>query len=443
MLHQNARRVLFTIGLLFFSHLLLAQQIPGDSLLVVASLKNVVQYAIKNQPLVQQSQIDEAITQQEIRSRLADWYPQVNFAYSLQHNFQVPVAYIGGNFIKTGVNNTSYGQFTLRQNIFNPDVLLANRTKGDVRLQAKQATVSNKIEVVAEVMKAFYSVLESIQEISVAEGDIARLERSLQDAYNQYKAGIADKIDYKRTTIALNNSKAGKAGYEASNKARIEYLKSLMNYPANASLNLVYDSNTLEQEVYIDTSIAPNYSNRIEYQLLQTQRRLLRFNVDYNRWSYFPALSANGAYNLNYNNNNFGKLYADNFPSSFAALTIALPIFQGGKRVALVKLAELRLKRTDWDIISLKNSVNAEYAQALASYKTNYASYLALKENLALAQEVYDVIQLQYKAGIKAYLEVITSETDLRTARISYINALYQLLSAKVDVMKSLGQLNY
>ncbi len=31
------------------------------------------------------------------------------------------------------------------------------------------------------------------------------------------------------------------------------------------------------------------------------------------------------------------------------------------------------------------------------------ANYMALKENLALAREVYDVIQLQYRSGIKTY----------------------------------------
>ncbi len=130
-------------------------------------------------------------------------------------------------------------------------------------------------------------------------------------------------------------------------------------------------------------------------------------------------------------------------PPETAALTLAVPIFQGFKRTANIRQAELELKRTDWDIINLKNAVSAEYAQALASYKSNFADYTALKENVALAQEVYDVIQLQYKSGIKTYLEVITSETDLQNARINYINSLYQLLSSKIDVQKSLGQLTF
>jgi len=45
---------------------------------------------------------------------------------------------IGGNTIKLGVDNTSAGQFTVSQTVFNKDVLLARRTKADVLLQTLQ-----------------------------------------------------------------------------------------------------------------------------------------------------------------------------------------------------------------------------------------------------------------------------------------------------------------
>jgi outer membrane protein TolC len=156
-----------------------------------------------------------------------------------------------------------------------------------------------------------------------------------------------------------------------------------------------------------------------------------------------PSLSANGAYNLNYQNDVFGKLYSNMYPNSFAALTFSVPIFQGGKRKANVRAAELELVRNDLEILNLKNTINAAYTQAMAAYKSNLSNYLALKENLALAREVYDVIQLQYRSGIKTYLEVITSETDLRTTEINYIAAMYQLLTSKIDVQRELGQLIY
>jgi outer membrane protein len=440
------KRIRFFI-FLFITSLLWVNRTHGqqnsDSLLQEATLQNVIQYALKRQPAVEQSLADQKITELQIKSKLADWYPQINFNYLYQHNFQVQTNVIGGNPIKLGVDNTSAFQFTGSQTIFNRDVLLANRTKDVVRQQARQFTESTKIDIAAEVSKAFYSVLATDQQIKVADVNIKRLERSLKDSRDRYDAGIVDKTDYKRATIALNNAKALKKSNEEALKARTDYLKSLMNYPSTGILNILYDSVALENEILMDTTQQVDYSKRIEYRLLQTQRRLLEANVQYNRWSFIPSLSANGAYNLNYLNNNFGKLYSQSFPNSYAGLTLNFPIFQGGKRKFNIRQAEWELKRTDLEIVKLTNLVNAEYSAALANYKASLADFLTIKENVLLAQEVYDVIALQYNSGVKTYLEVISAETDLRTAQINYFNALYKVLSSKIDVQKSLGQINY
>jgi outer membrane protein TolC len=414
-----------------------------DSLLNEVTLRDAVEYSIKHQPVIQQALADEQITEADIRSRLADWYPQVNFNYNLQHNFVVQTAIIGGNRVMLGTNNTSAAQFTASQTIFNRDVLLASRTKSQVRLQARQNTSSNKIEIASSVSKAFYDVLASTQQVKVSSENITRIERSLKDAYNQYQAGVTDKTDYKRATIGLNNAKALKKTNEELLKARLEYLKALMGYPDSASLNIVYDSLQMEKEVFLDTLQDVDYTKRIEYRLLETQQNLQQANLKYMRWSYLPSLSANGAYNLNYLNNQFSKLYNINYPNSFAALTLNFPIFQGGKRKADIQAAQWQVERSRLDIVNLRNNVNAEYTQALSNYKGNFANYSALKENLSLAKEVYDIIQLQYRSGIKTYLEVINAETDLRTAEINYVNSLYNLLSSKIDVQRALGQINY
>lgn len=418
-------------------------QTKGDSVLQSATLQQCVQYAMDRQPLVKQALIDEEITENNIKSRLADWFPQVNFNYTFQHNFQVPVAMIGGNTVRLGVENTSGFSFTGNQTIFNRDVLLASRSRADIRRQAKQNTESNKIDVAVNVSKAFYDLLATEQQIRVMLENIARLERSYKDAYSQYQAGITDKTDYKRASIALNNAIASKKSFEALATARLVVLKATMNYPAEEPLDIVYDSLQMENEIVLDTLRSPEYRNRVEYRLLETQRSLQQSNIDYNKWAYLPSLSANGAYNINYLNNEFNKLYNQSFPASYAGLTLSLPIFQGGKRKYNLSVAKWQLKRTEQDIISLKNGVNQEYNTAMANYKSNLATYEALKVNLELAKEVYDIIQLQYKSGIKTYLEVITSETDLRTAQINYFDALYALLSSKIDVQRALGEIKW
>lgn len=414
-----------------------------DSLLKAATLQNCVHYAITHQPEIKQSQIDEEIAERIIKSKLADWFPQLYLDYSLQHNFELQTSVFQGNAVRFSLYNTSGIQFSATQNIFNRDLLLAGRTADEVRTQAKQNTTATKIDVVANVSKAFYDVLLTGQQIDLLSEDIIRLERSLKDAYNQYLGGIVDKIDYKRATILLNNSKAQQKQYKEALIARYAYLKQQMNYPAQADLNLLYDTGRLEQDAYLDTTLQINYENRIEYKQLQTQKRLQEANLRYTKWSYLPSVGLYGNYNLNFLNDQFTKIYSHNYPNSYAGLTLSLPIFEGTKRTQQIKQAELEVKRVDLDFVTLKNSINTQYQQALSSYKSNLNYYYVLKENLDLANDVYNTVQLQYKAGIKTYLEVITSETDLRTAQFNYINALYEVLSSKVDVERALGNLEY
>src|SRR5580658_155398 len=182
-----------------------AAQEANDSLLTSATLDNIIQYTLKHQPVIQKSLLDERITRSQINSRLADWYPQVDFDYNLQHNFQLQTAVFGGQLYQLGNTNTSTGQFSYTQNILNSDLLLAANTAKNVRAVASETTSGNKIDAVATVSKAFYDVLLTQQQIKVAGEDITRLERSVKDATSQYKNGIVDKTDYQRATIALNN----------------------------------------------------------------------------------------------------------------------------------------------------------------------------------------------------------------------------------------------
>jgi outer membrane protein len=427
---------------------LLFSQSKKDSLLQKATLSDCIQYALKNQPNVRQSQIDEEITENTIKSKLADWYPQINLAYTIQHNIQLPTSFFPDangvkQPVKIGAKNVSGLGLSGTQAIFNRDLLLANKTVKDVRAQAQQTTTSNKINVVVAVTKAYYDLLLTEKQVDVLDENIVRLDRSLKDAYNQYQGGLVDKTDYKRAQIALNNTKADRKRTFDLIQSKAADLKDLMGYPGKNDLDIVYDSLQMEKEVFTDTLQQVQYNNRIENQLLHTQENLLQANLRYNKWSYLPTIAANGSYTPNYQADKFTSLYNNVYPTSFIGLQLTLPIFQGNKRNYNIRAASLQLARVKWDITAINNQIDAEYANALAAYKGSLADWQSLKENLSLAADVYNTLQLQYNSGIKTYLDVIIAETDLRTAQLNYLNALYNVLASKLDIQKALGTVQY
>lgn len=429
--------------LILLPHIIFAQQNTSDSTLQSATLHNCIEYAIAHNPDLQNAKINEDITETIIKSKLADWYPQINFTYNFQHNFQLPTFNFNGNLAHSGTYNTSGINFGLTQNIFSRDVLLASRTSNDVRLSASQNTENQKISLAVAVSKAFYDLILTVQQLKVIEQDIVRNNQSYKDAFYQYQSGIVDKTDYQRAAIALNNAKAQKKSGDESLKAKYAYLEELMGYPDSQKIELVYDTAQMENEIYIDTLQNINYDNRIEVQQLETQKKLQQYNLQYYKWSFLPDVSAFGNYNLNFLNNQFSKLYNAAYPNSFAGITLTLPIFQGGKRLQQIKEAQFQITQADNNIRSQKNTINSQYQNAIASYKSNLYNFFSLKENLSLANDVYNVIQLQYRSGVKAYLDVITAESDLHTSQINYYNALYQVLSSKIDVEQSLGNIRY
>ena len=421
-----------------------AQTTAGDdSLLQEGTLGDCVRYALAHQPSVRQSLLDEEITNRIIGGKLADWFPQVNLSISAQHYYQIPVSIVGGSPFNVSLTNVSTASLSATQTLFDRDVLLAATTAGDLREESRRRTASTSIDVVVNVSKAFYAALLTRQEIRVLDDDILRLEQSLKDAFAQYQGGVVDKTDYKRATVSLNNAKAERQQTIELLKARDASLKAQMGYPASGPLELSFDTSKTETEILIDTTQAVRYENRVEYQILRLQKSLAEAELHYNSMGFLPSISAFGGYAMNYQSTQIPSLYTRDYPSSFIGLQLSLPIFEGGKRLQAIGQANLEVRRAEYDIDQFRNTVSAQYAQAMADYRSNLNTYNVLKENLALADDVYRTIQLQYRAGTKTYLELISAETDLRTAELNRTDALYQVLSSKLDVQKALGTVQY
>jgi outer membrane protein TolC len=422
------------------------QNIISDS----ATINDCIKYAMHNQPLVKQLNLDEGIARQNIRIALADWLPQVNASAGLQHYLKQPVFLFPDIsnptgpkiLIPNGVLYNSNIQFSATQNIFNNDVYIAGRTAGNYRLQASQTSRSALIEIVVEINKAFYDVLLSREQLNIIKEEIDRLSKSLKDAYALYQSGTSDVIDYKRATISLNNALSQKKNAEESIKAKISYLKQVMGYPNEKPLNLSSNILSMEKDAIIDTLQNINVYNRIEYQLLQTNLKLQKSKTDYYRMSFLPSLSAFANYNIIYQNDVYNQLFKSSYPNSTIGLSLSFPIFEGTKRIQNIKKSKMQYERLTLDTLNTRNEMNTQFVSAMASYKSDLAAYRMTQQNIEIAQDVYNTVKLQYNQGIKTYLEVIVSETDLMSARINNLNALFMLMFSNIDVKRALGEIS-
>ena len=130
-----------------------------DSVAGMLTLKDCLKYALKNQPALNQSYIDQDIARQNNKIAISGWLPQVSGAATYGHYFQSPISVYPINGVLTpyyeGSFNYSIPSLAVNQTIFSPDILLAVKASKINKLLSAQNTEAVKIELVSDVSKAF------------------------------------------------------------------------------------------------------------------------------------------------------------------------------------------------------------------------------------------------------------------------------------------------
>jgi multidrug efflux system outer membrane protein len=424
------------------------------------TIQQCIDYSLIHQPGINEAKINIEVARATNAINLSTFLPQINASGDAIHYIQQSAyngTVVGSNTGTTGTTtgtstststrtsaaNSFIPELAVTQAIFDPSLIYAAKSAPLYVRQAQQVTDSTKIYLVSAVSKSFYNVLLTLEQINVLKEDTARLGKNLRDAYHQYKGGIVDETDYEEAAISLNNSIASLKQANENVVPLYASLKQLMGYPPEKQFNVNFDTTQMMQDIHVDTTQQLAYEKRIEFQQLNTARALQNEQVNYYRTSFLPTVSAFFNYDLAYESQKTSDLFSNSYPSSLVGISISIPIFTGFSRLNSLKRAKLQEQVLDWQQTDLKSQIYTQYTTALANYKSNFYNLQLLQKNVTLARRTYFVVTLQYKQGIVAYLNVITAESNLISSEISYINALFQLLSSKIDLEKAMGNITY
>jgi outer membrane protein TolC len=415
------------------------------------TLNDCIEYALVHQPGLNQSLVNISIARTTNAINLSGWLPQLNISGNLIHYNQLPTTLVsnpatpGGPPLTThsGVINTAIPELSATQAIFTPQLLYSATSAHLFVEQAEQNSDSGKIYTVAAVSKTFYSLLLTLEQINVLKEDTARLGTNVLETYHQFVGGLVDETDYEQAVITLNNSRAQLRQQVENITPGYANLKHVMGYPPEEQFNVTYDTLEMKQETVCDTTRPLQYEKRIEYQQLQTAKQLQQQLKGYYELSFLPSISAFYNYNYEYQSNTSSGLFKTAYPYSFFGLSFSLPIFTGLSRVENIHRAALEERVLDWTEVNLRSQIYAEYTSALANYKSNLYNMSLMQDNKTRATNVYRIVSLQYNQGIVSFLNIIVAESNLINAEIGYIDALFQVLSSKIDLEKATGDITF
>jgi outer membrane protein TolC len=123
-------------------------------------------------------------------------------------------------------------------------------------------------------------------------------------------------------------------------------------------------------------------------------------------------------------------------------LQLQVPIFSGLSRKYRLDQAKIQLNKTKYNKELLEQSIDTEVKSTSTIYKNTRESLVFFKENMELAEEVYEVTKIKYEQGMTSSFELTSTEQDRKQALTNYYVALYDVIVAKIDLLKATGQLH-
>lgn len=435
------------------------------------STKQAVDYALQNAVQVKNALIDIKLQQQQNREITASAFPQITGSGSINYNPNVATqtfpnfiaastyGVLVQNNVKDGSGNpivspadfgviqaqfgSKYslnGGIDFNQLLFDGQVFAGLLARKAAIQNAELAADVTKEQIKANVYKIYYQLAVGKRQIGTIDANIANYEKLLHDTREIYKNGFAEKLDVDKVQVQLNNLETQKLKAQNQIDAGNAGLKFLMNMPQKDSLIL---TDTLSDEELKSNILDGdyNYVDRKEYQQLQTAIKLGGYNVKRYQLSKIPTLSLAANYSKSAQRQQFDFFKGPYFTSSFVALRLNVPIFDGGARNARIASARLNVLKTQNSLEQLKASIDNDITQSRINMKSAILTLDNQKKNIELAEQVYNTTKLKYEQGLGSNQEISNAQADLVAAQNNYYGSLYDAINAKIDFLKAAGKL--
>ena len=413
-------------------------QTAGDT--IALTLDDALEIALSDNLTVRIA--DKEIVKQKYAKKgtYAALFPQINFTGDYQRNIQKQVMYMGDQAIKFGRDNSWSTGFSAGLPLIDATLWKSIQITGmDVELAVEKAR-SSRVDLVDQVKQAFYSALLAMDSYDVYRENYENAVSNYNDVKQKYESGATSKYDLIRAEVTMQNAMPNV--YQAQNSVIVTQwqLKALIGMDLDLNIRCVgtlTDYKPLMNEVSVMSQIS--LDNNSDLKQLEIQGDILHKTYQMQLAKYYPSLNLS----LNYQ----WAAMTDNFrfstfrwnPFSIGGLSLTIPIFSGGQRFFTLKQTRVQQDQLKMQVQDTERNLNVAVKQYLSQMETSVKQYEAAVKNIEGADTGYKISQKRYEIGSGTLLELNDAQLALLQARLNLNQSIYNYLTAKSSLDKTLG----
>ena len=443
------RIILSTVLFLLSGGFLFAKENNTISL----SLRQCVQIAVDENINIKTARIDKEKNQYKKAEAISAIIPKINAGANFQNNLSLPTTLLPGEIIgqpgttlpvKMGTRFNASASATLSWVLYNQTAITAIQLSQKVTQLNDLGIEKAGEELAAEVAKLYFLTVTTSQQKELIEENIARTKRIRDITKISVDNGMGKQVDYDRISVNLENLYTQLSNTEAGLEQQHSMVKYMLNIPLNTPLVLT-DSPEM-QLLHHAPEILSDFSNHVDVRLLEAQLYMNHINQKAINAGYAPSFVFTGQYAVQGLRNEF-KNYFNNHPeniwynSSYVGIGLSIPVFDGFEKRSKSRQAKMEIQITEALLIDKKEKFTADYQNAINNYHNNISNLERQRQNIELAEKIYDETALKYHEGMATMSDLLQDEMGLNNAQANYLNALYKLKEAELEIMSLNGEI--
>jgi len=291
-------------------------------------------------------------------------------------------------------------------------------------------------QVATATALAYLRAAAAAETVASANANLQWAERLLELATHQRNAGLATGLDVARAETHVADRQVQLAAAQTEqDTARLELLR-LTGAPLASELTLA-EPMRFEPVEAADAraAVLMAWVERSDLLAAEQQVRATLAERKAATAGYAPTLSFEGDYGVSGIKPNDLDL-----PTRSVAVSLNLPVFDGGRTRAAVRIAASVERQAKAQFADLKAAIEKDVRLAIDNLTTREAQMRAAQKTLALATRELELAQDRFQNGVGDNIEVLNAQTALESARQTLVVSLAQFHVARLNLASATGR---
>ena len=412
------------------------------------TLKECINYALENNISLQKTQIKKASANEDYLQSKAALLPSLSASSNQNVSYTpwVTSGISGEGFTKSSVDKVYYnGSYSVTGNYV---IWNGNKNRNQVKLNKltyEAAALDSAIQaqnLQEQIATLYIQICYSTEAIKVNQESYKSSLENENRGKEFVRNGKMSQADLAQLTAQRAQDEYNIVAAESNVKNYKRQLKELLQITNDEAFDIVIPSTTDSQALAsipaLNSVYASALDNRPEIKSYQNMIDQSNLNIDIAKAGKMPTISANAGVSTSstsMNKTGWGTQIKQNFNLG-GGVSISIPIYDNRATKTAINKANLQKQSSMLDLKNEQTKLYSTIENYWLQANTNQSQFKAAKVSTESAKTSFELLNEQFKLGLKNIVE-------LRTGKDNLLNAQQNELQAKYLTILNLGMLNF